>query len=149
MGCYIKIGTCAGEASPEPNFFPLDNGSAVFWPDPSAPDSGPNLLGVLLGVGALFGTAYLIGRILEPAHSIPRRRVRNFEPVEKWKKPHVAWRDASRCTYCGRRVTRATRHVDHSVSRLNGGTNHLNNLRLACQQCNLLKGSLNARQFTR
>ncbi|MGO8790667.1 MAG: HNH endonuclease [Terriglobia bacterium] len=62
-------------------------------------------------------------------------------------KEYVSRRDGWRCTFCGRRVSRGTRHIDHSVSRANGGTNHLNNLRLACSPCNLKKGSLNARQF--
>jgi hypothetical protein len=44
---------------------------------------------------------------------------------------------------------RRTRHIDHSVSVADGGTDRLNNLRLSCEPCNLLKGALNAREFRR
>lgn len=71
------------------------------------------------------------------------------KPVEEWKKEHVTIRDGGQCSYCGKRVNRSTRHIDHSVSRKNGGTNHLNNLRLACSDCNLAKGSLDAHEFAR
>lgn len=149
MGCYIKNDTGATKVVTELNFYPLYNACTVLWPIPSASDSGPSPLRLLFGLSVLFGTAYLIDSMLEPARPVRRRRFRNVEPLEEWKKEYVFRRDGRRCVYCTRRVTRATRHVDHRISRLNGGTNHLNNLGLACQQCNLLKGSLNAREFTR
>jgi HNH endonuclease/uncharacterized protein DUF1883 len=85
------------------------------------------------------------------AEEEPRRRhvtrPRNTEPLDRGKRLRVYVRDGGVCTYCGTAVAPGEFHVDHSVSRKNGGTNHLNNLRTACAPCNLSKGGLNARQF--
>lgn len=85
------------------------------------------------------------------AEEQPRRcrvtRPRNTEPLDRAKRLRVYERDGGVCTYCGAAVAPGEFHVDHSVSRKNGGTNHLNNLRTACAPCNLSKGGLNARQF--
>lgn len=112
------------------------------------PDGIHGFFKALLGIGVAVGVAYCLGTALEPSRPEKVRRRVNDEPVERWKKKYVSIRDNWHCTYCGRRVTRSTRHVDHSVSRVNGGTNHLNNLRLACLRCNLSKGELSARQFS-
>ena len=96
--------------------------------------------------GLLLGAAWLLAECFKPP-SRPKPFRKNDEPVEAWKKDYVSGRDAWRCTYCDGRVTRASRHIDHSISRRNGGSNHLNNLRTACRRCNLEKGPWNARQF--
>ena len=88
------------------------------------------------------------------AEEPPRRsrrvsRPRNTEPLDRATRLRVYYRDGGVCTYCGVAVAPGEYHVDHSVSRKNGGTNHLNNLRTACAPCNLSKGGLNARQFKR
>jgi len=111
------------------------------------PAEGPNLWEVILGAGAVLGGLWVLGKVCEPTRRPRRRRSFTNAPVAPWKKDYVSVRDGWRCTYCGVRVSRRTRHVDHSVSRANHGTNHLNNLRLACWPCNLEKGPLNARQF--
>ena len=116
------------------------------WIEPARPSPWP----LVLAAGIVLGAAWIVGRILDPTP--PRRpgsRRYTVEPVSAADKDYVSERDGWLCTYCGRRVTRRTRHVDHSVSRANGGTNHLNNLRLACAACNLGKGALNSREFTR
>jgi len=91
-------------------------------------------------------TLYALTKLVEKPSSVRNRPI-NDEPVSDWEREYVSVRDNWRCVYCGVRVTRATRHIDHSVSRVNGGTNHLNNLRLSCRRCNLSKGPLNSRQF--
>lgn len=62
------------------------------------------------------------------------------------------------CRYCEKQITfsnygahgrRGAWHVDHSVSKANGGTNHLNNLFPACIPCNLEKGSRNGDSYIR
>ena len=98
--------------------------------------------GVLLRIGLAIGALWLLDQALYP----PRPKRRSLRQSDK---EYISFRDGWRCTYCGRRVDRRTRHIDHSVSVANGGTDHLNNLRLACAQCNLLKGALNAREFRR
>ena len=109
------------------------------------PNEGTNAIRVILfslGLGAV------ISYFTEPpARSRRRRRRPNRQRLEAWKRPYVYQRDGRHCSYCGAFVPWGTEHIDHSVSRRNGGTNHLNNLRLACAPCNLAKGSRNARQF--
>ncbi|MDX6444647.1 MAG: hypothetical protein QOH71_1721 [Blastocatellia bacterium] len=114
-------------------------------PSPSGLDGGRIVGGILVGL-AIVG---LISHFTQPppAPRRPRRRNPNRERVEVWKRSYVYERDGRLCTYCGEFVQWGSEHIDHSVSRRNGGTNHLNNLRLACAPCNLSKGSLNARQF--
>lgn len=110
------------------------------------------LLKVGLAVLGVVAVAHVVGEVFKPEK--PRRRPAylrppNTEPVEPWKRAYVYERDGRRCTYCGVKVAFGALHVDHSVSRANRGTNHLNNLRAACIPCNLAKGALNARQFLR
>src|SRR6266404_462892 len=108
-------------------------------------------LAPVVAFGATVWGAYQFGSALldlaSPAPAPPRYRPVNDAPLEEWKKDYVSERDNWRCVYCNRPVTSATRHIDHRISRLNGGTNHLNNLSLACASCNLANGALNARQF--
>jgi len=107
----------------------------------------PTLLNVLAGL-AVFGLGlYWLNKFFEEPDPRARRRSCNLESLAWQDREYVSLRDGWRCTYCGKRVTRSTRHIDHSVSRANGGTNHLNNLRLSCAACNLSKGAFNARQF--
>ena len=115
-----------------------------------APTPPSNLDGDRIVGGILVGLAIigLISHFSQPAAPRrPRRRKPNRERVEGWKRPYVYERDGRHCTYCGAFVRWGAEHIDHSVSRKNGGSNHLNNLRLACAPCNLSKGALNARQF--
>ena len=121
------------------------------WPPASAagsclpnPDPFP---GVVFSAGLIIGGILLLDLLLKPQQRPKTRRRRNNEPLEPWKREYVSVRDGWRCSYCGCRVSRSSRHIDHSVSWVNGGTNHLNNLRLACVLCNLSKGPLNARAF--
>jgi 5-methylcytosine-specific restriction endonuclease McrA len=56
--------------------------------------------------------------------------------LEKWQRA---------CTYCG--ATDIPLQVEHIQSRARGGTNRLSNLCLACQPCNLAKGTQDIRDF--
>lgn len=80
-----------------------------------------------------------------PLKSRLRWRSRNDEPLTPSLRVYVRERDGEICTYCG--CYAPDGHVDHRVSRVNGGSNHLNNLSWACSECNLKKGAMNARQF--
>ncbi len=110
----------------------------------------PSPWSALLGVGLVLGGLWLEAELFSPQPAPRRRRRRHqAEPVSIADKEYVSFRDGWRCAYCGRRVSRRNRHIDHRVSRINGGTNHLNNLCLACASCNLSKGPLNTREFNR
>lgn len=50
-------------------------------------------------------------------------------------------RDRFTCAYCGRTPPDALLHVDHVVPRVAGGTDDMENLLTACQDCNLGKGA--------
>lgn len=61
-----------------------------------------------------------------------------------------------KCEYCDKRLSLKNHgrpgemgawEIDHSVSRANGGTDHLNNLVAACVDCNQEKGSRNGKSF--
>lgn len=53
----------------------------------------------------------------------------------------VLRRDGFRCTYCGRRTPEVVLHIDHAVPWAAGGRTVLENLRVACSDCNLGKGA--------
>jgi hypothetical protein len=56
----------------------------------------------------------------------------------------VRARAANQCEYCGLRQDQsplATLHVEHVIPRKHGGTDHHDNLALACIDCNLSKGT--------
>ena len=49
------------------------------------------------------------------------------------------------CTYCG--VQEVPLQVEHILSRAKGGTDRIANLALACEPCNLKKGTQDVRDF--
>ncbi len=53
-------------------------------------------------------------------------------------------RDGWRCVYCGNAAADSTLHVDHRIAVANGGTDALDNLATACEECNLGKGASDA-----
>lgn len=75
-----------------------------------------------------------------------RWRPRNDEPLPAGTRALVRERDGEICAYC-RHFPDG--HVDHRVSRVNGGSNRLHNLSWACPPSTLKKGPMNARQFIR
>jgi len=59
---------------------------------------------------------------------------------------------SGKCKYCGCDIAELIKdekpiHVDHIVSRKNGGTNQLDNLCLSCGWCNVVKNSKTLEQF--
>lgn len=54
----------------------------------------------------------------------------------------VLRRDGFTCTYCGRRPPEVQLHVDHVVPFSTGGMTVIDNLKTACRDCNLGKGTL-------
>ncbi len=90
----------------------------------------------------LLGLGYVTWQAINPP-----KRSRNNKHLPKWQRQFIRERDNETCTYCG--AFDPNGHVDHRVSRKNGGTNHTNNLSWACRCCNLRKGASNARNFQR
>ncbi|ADO70301.1 HNH endonuclease [Stigmatella aurantiaca] len=61
-----------------------------------------------------------------------------------------------KCRYCGKKLSfsnyglygaRGSWQIDYSRSRMNGGTNHMNNLFPACIPCNQEKGGRNGKSY--
>lgn len=51
------------------------------------------------------------------------------------------------CYFCGNALTRKTATVDHLLPIARGGTNHMDNIVIACRLCNARKGPLTAGEF--
>lgn len=102
-------------------------------------------VGVVLFVGA--GAVTLLESIFGTLEPATKRKSRepNYEPLEAWKKEFLRARDNETCTYCGCYAPQG--HVDHKISRANGGSNLFRNLAWACSSCNCSKGRMNASQF--
>lgn len=58
-------------------------------------------------------------------------------------------REGGRCFYCLRRVTAATRGIDHIIPRARMGRNGYRNLVSSCAECNSRKGERRAEDFLR
>src|SRR5690606_34976638 len=67
-------------------------------------------------------------------------------------------RDAGICAYCHARLVLPEQHrsrqrsdfmatLDHVIPKCRGGTNHLDNLVLACRRCNSTKGDMSVVHF--
>lgn len=48
----------------------------------------------------------------------------------------ILTRDSYTCQYCGRRAPQVDLHVEHIISRFDGGSDHPSNLVAACTDCN-------------
>lgn len=78
------------------------------------------------------GVAFWDGVNREPYGS-PRKKITNADKTRIW------CRDLHECQYCGARDKPL--HIDHVVPKRLGGGDHDNNLKTACRDCNLSKGS--------
>lgn len=70
--------------------------------------------------------------------------LRNFFMQTDWQRVRrvIYERDGGICMKCGKKVTRDNYHVDHIIPISKGGSEwDLNNLELACPECNLKKGA--------
>ena len=92
---------------------------------------------VLIAVG-LIGVATLIDDLLQPCY--------NDKPLTQGIRNFIRERDEEICFYCDDYVPNG--HVDHRISRVNGGSNDFDNLTWACASCNCSKGALNDYEFT-
>lgn len=56
--------------------------------------------------------------------------------LEKWQR---------KCSYC--QISNVPLQIEHIIAKANGGTNRINNLCLACEKCNINKGTQDIRDF--
>jgi 5-methylcytosine-specific restriction endonuclease McrA len=54
-----------------------------------------------------------------------------------------------RCAYCGTKLTKRNRSLDHKIPLVRGGTNEISNLVPSCLRCNQRKHSMTAEEFLR
>jgi hypothetical protein len=91
---------------------------------------------VLIGVGFVV-VAGVVGLLLTPTY--------NRKPLNQSTRNYIRERDGETCYYCDSYAPNG--HVDHRISRYNGGSNDYENLTWACVYCNCSKGSLNDDEF--
>ena len=68
-----------------------------------------------------------------------------FSPLNPSLRKKVFERDGNACAYCG--TTEGPFHIDHKTPVARGGKDCLSNLTVACQQCNLSKGSKSLKEW--
>lgn len=81
------------------------------------------------------------GALIEAGREKARERVARYHErlgltAAEWRllRYAVLERDGERCNYCG--TSNGPLHVDHVIPLIQGGTNDLNNLVVACRECN-------------
>lgn len=74
-----------------------------------------------------------------------RKHYRNYQKRASRKKDGLLKRYGNICFYCGDEHSSLT--VDHYAPVSKGGTNHYENLRLACNKCNQEKDNLSPEKF--
>jgi len=67
--------------------------------------------------------------------------------ISKKKREIVFNKLDGHCYYCGKKLKRKYFIVEHIKSVIRGGSNKLENLAPACQDCNTYKGCLNVEEF--
>jgi len=90
---------------------------------------------LIIGVGIYFLS--VVVALLAPQ--------RNDAPLTQKDRKYIRERDGEICFYC---ISYAPGgHIDHRVSRANGGSNDYDNLAWACARCNCSKGAMNDTEF--
>jgi hypothetical protein len=104
----------------------------------------PNLSDILSGLGKVFLVGLTICTVVEAIISLlgPQR---NDEPLTRSDRKYIRWRDNEICFYCN--VYAPNGHVDHCISRANGGSNDYDNLAWSCVSCNCSKGAMDDTEF--
>ena len=70
-----------------------------------------------------------------------------YVSLEDWKL--LLRRFRFRCAYCGARLTKGNRSLDHKIPLVRGGTNEISNLAPSCLRCNQRKHLRTAAEFLR
>lgn len=96
------------------------------------------------GLFKIFVVAVGVSILVEAAKAILGPQY-NDEPLTKRDRNYIRSRDQEICFYCS--VHAPNGHVDHRISRANGGPNDYDNLAWACASCNCSKGALNDTEF--
>lgn len=91
---------------------------------------------ILITGGIVLGL-FILWLLIQPRY--------NKVPLTKSTKNYIRERDEEICFYCDEYAP--NRHVDHRISRYNGGSNEPENLTWACVSCNCSKGSMNDTEY--
>ena len=67
--------------------------------------------------------------------------------ISKTKRIKVYIKTGGRCAYCGSWIAPCNFHVEHSVPKISGGSNRLQNLLPSCAPCNHSKGYKTLEEF--
>lgn len=108
---------------------------------PTVESQGPSIWD---GLVKIFVVVVGVSILVEAAKAILGPQY-NDEPLTKRDRDYIRARDREVCLYCS--IHAPNGHVDHRVSRANGGPNDYDNLAWACVSCNCSKGALNDNEF--
>lgn len=128
-------------------FYPVANFPDLrpLFPQLAAPPvAPPTLSDILFGLGTILLLGAGICVVVGAAAALMAPQY-NDEPLTRRDRNYIRARDAEICLYCEDYAP--TGHVDHRVSRANGGNNDYDNLAWACAPCNWSKGRLNDTEF--
>jgi DNA-directed RNA polymerase subunit RPC12/RpoP len=90
---------------------------------------------IITGAQQELGT---IDSVAEKWETIRKSRYRT--QITPAKRDRIIKRDKNRCRYCGKKVNKNNRVIDHIVPWSKGGRNNEENLVVACKECNSEKG---------
>jgi 5-methylcytosine-specific restriction endonuclease McrA len=71
----------------------------------------------------------------------------SLTPTKAFKLAAFKRRRQRECEYCGKKLTFEQATVDHHIPKAKGGYNRRGNMRIACNDCNQRKGSMDPGTF--
>ncbi len=84
--------------------------------------------------------ASLIGMANTPPEVKHAGKAKRESPNKMRAKRLVLWRKTPFCHWCKRGLSFQESTIDHVIPLARGGTNHIKNLVIACEECNLKRG---------
>lgn len=106
-------------------------------PTPTFSETLVAIGGTILVTAGIIGIGNALAELFQPQY--------NSEPLTQNIRNYIRDRDDEICLYCEEYASNG--HVDHRISRYNGGSNNLDNLTWACVFCNCSKGSMNDTEY--
>jgi len=91
-------------------------------------------------------------RISKAIWNLCNRKKKKLEVTKEWKeqlKNKIIDSICNRCKYCKKPITVGSFSIDHNIALSRNGTNELDNLDIIDLDCNLFKGNLTGKEFSK